>query len=901
MPFDSNRIYITEADFEFENDISRNPHSLKHWLKYLEAKKHATPKVRNQLHERALKLLPGSYKLWFEYLMERVEQVKYRCLDDPAWEAANNVFERSLVYMHKMPRIWQEYCKFLMRQKKISKTRKTFDRALKALPITQHDKVWKFYLKFIRQDFIPPETAVRVWRRYLMLEPEDVEEFIDYLIETGYYDEAAKHLAKIVNDEHFISQKGANKHDLWMKLCELISKHPEEIVSLPVEQIIRHGLQRFAAEVGQIWCSLADYHIRMGHFEKAMDVYEEGIETVCTVKDFTQIFDAYSQFQETLVTSKMEELEIEGSSDQDENEGDEFAFTSQDELDMRSSRLEYLIERLPELRNSVLLRQNPHNIHEWHKRVRIFKSQHDRPDRLERVVSAYSEAVQTVDPHKAIGKIHSLWVRFAQFYEERNDLSNARIIFEKAVQSKFRNIDDLANVWAEYVEMELRHGNSEKSLEVIQRATSVPKRRGRWTQYDEETAPAQSKVFKSVKLWSLYADLEENFGTVMTTKAVYDRIIDLKVVTPQIILNYAQYLEENKYFEESFRAFEKGISLFNYPEVHEIWTTYLIKFVQRYRGRKVERTRELFDEAVKATPSEHAKDIFLLYAKFEEDHGLLRHAMDVYERATQSVQDEERYSIYQLYIRRAAEFFGVAKTREIYEHAIEHLPDKYARDMCLKYVEMERKLYEIDRARAIFVHGSQISDPRVDKEFWDTWYQFEVQHGNEDTFREMLRIQRTIEAKFSTSVNFVAAHLRKQEQQKEKEDSEQQSMGDGGGVKRTREGEPILGMPDGAALGRNKVFAQSKPEEVELGRGTDVAQPMDTSTGAAEENPEAIDIDGGGDGDGDGGQQGEANEEEIDLTEKAMPETLLGEKDSKTGMNPIEKLRQKQKENSSSK
>lgn len=35
-----------------------------------------------------------------------------------------------------------------------------------------------------------------------------------------------------------------------------------------------------------------------------------------------------------------------------------------------------------------------------------------------------------------------------------------------------------------------------------------------------------------------------------------------------------------------------------------------------------------------------------------------------------------------------------------------------------------------------------MANPRVDRKFWAEWKGFEVAHGNEDTFREMLRIQR---------------------------------------------------------------------------------------------------------------------------------------------------------------
>ena len=39
--------------------------------------------------------------------------------------------------------------------------------------------------------------------------------------------------------------------------------------------------------------------------------------------------------------------------------------------------------------------------------------------------------------------------------------------------------------------------------------------------------------------------------------------------------------------------------------------------------------------------------------------------------------------------------------------------------------------------------------PTQDTEFWAAWNDFEVQHGNEDTFREMLRIKRSVSASYS--------------------------------------------------------------------------------------------------------------------------------------------------------
>merc|ERR1712050_423784 len=67
-----------------------------------------------------------------------------------------------------------------------------------------------------------------------------------------------------------------------------------------------------------------------------------------------------------------------------------------------------------------------------------------------------------------------------------------------------------------------------------------------------------------------------------------------------------------------------------------------------------------------------------------------------------------------------------------------------------RYARLESKLGEIARARGILVYASRFANPRHEKRFWEEWNQFEVQYGNEDTFRDMLRIKRSIGASFST-------------------------------------------------------------------------------------------------------------------------------------------------------
>lgn len=776
-------LYPSQDDLLYEEEVLRNPFSLKLWWRYLIARSEAPFRKRFVLYERALKALPGSYKLWYAYLRERLDLVRNLPITHSRYEALNNTFERALVTMHKMPRIWIMYLQTLTHQKLLTQTRRTFDRALCALPVTQHDRIWEPYLVFVSQKGVPIETSLRVYRRYLKYDPTHIEDFIEFLVNSSLWQEASERLASVLNDDEFYSIKGKTKHRLWLELCDLLTRHATEVSGLNVDAIIRGGIRKFTDEVGRLWTSLAEYYIRRNLHEKARDIFEEGIMTVVTVRDFSVIFDSYSQFEESMLAHKMENL----SSSDEEDEGEEENGVEDDEdvrldvdfsvaklekkmlngfwlhddkdIDLRIARLEHLINRRPELANSVLLRQNPHNVEQWHRRVKLFEGNPTKQ------ILTYTEAVRTIDPMKAVGKPHTLWVNFARLYENHKDIANARVIFDKAVQVNYKTVDHLATLYCEWAEMELRHKNFKGALDLMRRATAEPSVEVKRRVAADGNEPVQMKLYKSLRLWTFYVDLEESLGTLESTRSVYERILDLKIATPQIILNYAFLLEEHKYFEDAFKVYERGVKIFKYPHVKDIWVTYLSKFVKRYGKTKLERARELFDQAVEVAPSESVKPLFLQYAKLEEDYGLAKRAMKVYDQATKAVPNNEKLSMYEIYIARAAEIFGVPKTREIYEQAIESgLPDKDVKTMCLKYAELEKSLGEIDRARGIYVFASQLADPRSDAEFWNKWHEFEVQHGNEDTFREMLRIKRSVSASYSQTHFILPEYLMQKDQ-----------------------------------------------------------------------------------------------------------------------------------------
>ncbi|KAH7889918.1 hypothetical protein F5I97DRAFT_610868 [Phlebopus sp. FC_14] len=521
---------------------------------------------------------------------------------------------------------------------------------------------------------------------------------------------------------------------------------------LNIERIVRNdGLKVYADQAGRLWTGLATYWIKRGEFDRAKSTFESGVASVLTIRDFTQIFDAYAEFSESLLSAMMESLE---DPDEDEDEGD--VKETERELDDKMKEFEALMDRRVFLQNDVLLRRNPNDVQEWEKRVALWG------DNDEKVAETYTKALETINPRKATANLHRLYVNFAKYYEEGGvsgsaepDLDSARKILEKATKVNFRLVEDLAEIWCEWSEMELRHESYDEAIRVMQRAAAIPKNTK--VNYHDHALPVQARLFKSLKLWSFYVDLEESIGTVESTKAVYDKIMDLKIANAQIIVNYAAFLEENQYWEDSFRVYERGTEVFTFPISFEIWNIYLSKFVKRYGGSRLERARDLFEQALEKCPAKSCKPLFLTYGKLEEDYGLAKRAMAIYERATEVVADEDKFEMYTVYIAKATANYGLPATRPIYERALEVLPDKQTAEMCLRFAALERKLGEIDRARAIYAHASQFCDPRVNPKFWSEWNSFEIETGSEDTFREMLRIKRSVQAQFNTEASYLAA------------------------------------------------------------------------------------------------------------------------------------------------
>ncbi|KAG7357529.1 tetratricopeptide repeat protein [Nitzschia inconspicua] len=834
--------------------------------------------ARDMIGKRSLQLLPRSYKLW--KLQWEFVTLFHPYLEDGTTTTTTTTgggggdgpkivlscFERAVVTLHKFPRVWIHYLEYahqlLLTAKKQqgsttiddatihknknnnkneessysyclihpTQLRHLVNRALEALPVAQHQKIWPTILQYYQTSptssdspvasLIPKETKLSILRRYIQFQPAATKEIADFISnELGHWGEAALMYVDLMNTSSTTDTMSSRK-DLWMALAKICTRYPVETeIGLDFDAMVRAilanisdttvtttlttaeddnnynnvsssntatttpGAIRYLPQEmqGVLWSQLADAWIRRGEFQLARSVYEEAIEKVSKVRDFTILLDAYLQFEEGLLEATMErqveeeeeqgdnnndedtntepKSEIQKTNDKDDDDDDDWDIllrkdgdkgpTSMTDLELALARAEDLTARRPILLNRVLLRQNPDDVGEWLKRARLYKEN----EQIHQAAGALEEGLRTVKARRAIGgNPNQMVLQLAKIYDEDcKDVAKARNLFDRICNQwvyEFKNVDDLAECFAAWVELELREEAWDDALDIIRSSVVVPPNAPKWTR----------GLAKSIRLWDLLLDLEESLGTVQTTKDAYNRAMEQKIATPLHILNYANFLAEQKYFEESFSAYERGIELFSFPGVKLIWKAYLDSFLKRYGGTKVERTRDLFQRCLEACPPEDSTEFFLMNGKFEEEHGLVKRALGVYQQMCQKVPAEEKYTAYQLFIAKTAKFLGQTATRDIYQNAIQDLEDSPASKLCLDFAEMETSLQEIDRARAVFTYGAQMADPRRNDEYWNTWKEFEIAHGNEETFREMLRVKRSVEASFST-VNYNAAEM----------------------------------------------------------------------------------------------------------------------------------------------
>lgn len=146
--------------------------------------------------------------------------------------------------------------------------------------------------------------------------------------------------------------------------------------------------------------------------------------------------------------------------------------------------------------------------------------------------------------------------------------------------------------------MHLLEENYADAMKIIKQVLFQRARKKHHGYKEDQDEDLNALLTTSLNLWTLYIDMEMNLGSLETLKQAYRKTIDLKIVTPQLLLNYTDYLISNKYYEEAFRQYEKALELFSWPSLYNVWVRYLQEFIERYQDQRIERTRDMFEKAL---------------------------------------------------------------------------------------------------------------------------------------------------------------------------------------------------------------------------------------------------------------------------------------------------------------
>ena len=522
--FDINNIgqsFINEEEIlnKLQNDISeytnydniQNPYNFKSWWDTLSSSKEAPFSIRKKIYQVSLHYLPGSYKLWYHYLKEEREYVKSNYnIPNKHYEEVNRIHEQALIYMMKMPIIWMNYIQFMMEQNSITKTKIIFNKALQAIPITQHKKLWEIYIPWVESLIGCHKSKIEIFKRYIKFNPDYKEKFINYLIGIKEFNLAIHLIIDILNEENFFSKENKTQYYYWILLCQIINNYPEDLnlgkynKDLNVDKVIRHGIKKYTDEVGNLWVTLANYYIKIGLIEKAREIFEEALEKILTPRDFSLIYNSYLNFEQEMMKQNLfynndinndnyeltdnkenknlqslelnelenalNELNIKESDDYKKEEKFKkeklLEKQSQDKSNLQKFnfiRVNNLIQRRPFLKNSTILRRNPNNVSEWLKRIELMKEKKD----LNLIKNLYEECLNTIKINLAYGRLSEIYISYANFFEENNNIKKANEIYYKGCNLNFKNTEENVNMWCLWCEMNVRQKRYQDAYHII--------------------------------------------------------------------------------------------------------------------------------------------------------------------------------------------------------------------------------------------------------------------------------------------------------------------------------------------------------------------------------------------------------------------------------------------------
>lgn len=771
------RFVTSKEDIAYEYELQNDGDNLVVWKRYLEHKKaQENDSALAWIYERCCYQFPGSAEMWLEYMTWRISLLSgaNSILYAEEFEKCNKLFEKAMYLCHQSVDLWELYLRHVMAQRNLQLIRVLLNKALRHLHLEHHIRVWDMVVEFIENAVLDPQVAseveedidglvsesffktddqsgvVDVWSshilsRYLQV-AEDLERALYLLGLTQDHTEIIKAYRRHIFDASFspTTHTAFEFHCTYLQSLEKSSSHSEYI------QAMAQCMKLFPEQKSLLIIRLAKYYIGKADLPAARSTLLDALASTVTSKSFSEIYEFLVKLLEAFAASSIQHAQIAASSEDREQLESDLAFN----MDL----LEYLIESHSLLLNDLKLRQNVNDVGTWLERADFFRSPAEK-------AKVYTDAITKIDHLKTTtpGSFGELWCCLAQLYTISGKLDSARETYDRGLRVPYRSLKDLENIWCAWAEMELECGRIQASIKLLREALKVPKNAELVVDAfntGNGAMPAKAITFTSQRLWTLFIDLLESTSESSTgaeeTVQAYEQLIALKLATPLNFINYSHFLQEQGQWDQSFKIYERAISIFPGQTRFEIWSLYLQQSLDR--KRPTETMRDLFEQALKVVEEDiDCPSLFILCSDFEHSCGLEKRSIDILLRGCRECKSlSAKVTLWDACISSSKERLGAESSRPLYEECIKMLPNSKATSFALEFAKTEVVLGDYERARAVLRFGANLIHPDRNVQLWDYWGEFELKYGDKSTYKEMLKLKRELASSMKVSTEAVS-------------------------------------------------------------------------------------------------------------------------------------------------
>ncbi|AMD22500.1 HHL270Cp [Eremothecium sinecaudum] len=759
--------YVKDQDLACEYSVLQEPNNAVNWSKYI-ASKRDNPIALSWIYERCLTEIPDNWDIWNEYLKLRISYLNSAnaVAYHEEYEKVNGLFRKCLVHCNKVPQVWTAFLEFCILQGDLKLLREVLHDALRTLSLEFHSVVWEPVIDYIDKTVLPEEFSQPdegnelsellrrglfgledlkddnkdIWSSYMISRYAQISDDIDRLLPILKRTNDQRVISEVYDKRVFLKGFEKNAINLHDKYLTYITSLDYTGQTTKLIAVIERCSALFPEQASQLDVALSKHYVRIGELEKATKFLADKLCATVTSKDFSVIYDFLVLLEENVLEVILEHLK--------ENPDEEEKWA--EKLNDHSTSLEDLISRHPILLNDLHLRQTPNEIQHWMDRVSLFPNLADK-------AGVYADAIRTLDPSKqrVPGELGKLWANYAHLYADNNDYTTAKEIFDKALNVGFRFLSDVEVIWSKWISLEIIKVGLNSAIRTLKQVLDIPPNAAMLEEDYEskKNIPAQTIVFKSFQLWSLLLDLlkdvKDHYKNYFEDiQEAYENMFKLKIATPAILIDYAHTLKEYGKVRESFSVYERAIETFPSEAAFEIWNIYLAEAMESSLSK--EEIRDLFERALKlADDGLDCKAFFLLYSKFEKNNGMAKRSVDILHLGCQKTKQlESKCSLWKICLITCRENLGDINSRYLYEECIQALPNSKCTNFVLDFAKMEESLEEYARVRSILTFGAKLLHPTNNVALWEYWEEFELNNGNKETYKDMLKLKRELNETF---------------------------------------------------------------------------------------------------------------------------------------------------------